>query len=148
MQDHAKTFLEEDIDGLLLLNAERDVYEDLGVTSHITCVKIAVAFKRELMGVSTIYCSMDNFIQKGKNLKGHEKTLRNAGVDVDMLVFARQHDFLTDLLKEIGITKPLDRNRFDTSLKTVLDDYYAASSPSEQTLLRMQSDYVAYSTPV
>lgn len=147
MKVHAQNFLEEEIDGKQLLNAERDVFEDLGVTSHVECVKIAVLFKRELTGGSIMYCTVPELLQKQKKLESHEKALNKAGVDVDMLVFARQYEFLTELLKEIGIAKPLDRNRFDTGLKTVLDEYYAASSSSEQTL-RMQQDFVAYSTPV
>lgn len=146
---HAKVFLDEVIDGLELLNAKRDVFEDLGVKSNIECALIAVSFKRQLMGVATIHnCSVHELIELGNKLEKHEKALDNAGVDVDMLLYAREEDFLTELLKEVGITKALDRNRFETVLKIVSESSRQHASSEETIHTSSEQEYVAYSTPV
>ncbi len=139
----AKVFLKEEINGLQLLSAERDVYEDLGVKSDVECAEIGVSFKRELLGVSLMYCTISELMEKaGNKLEAHSTTLINARVDVDMLVYAQQNGFLNELLKEIGIVKPLDRNRFTAVLRTV-----SVANSSEATL-RNEQEYIAYSTPV
>ncbi len=146
-KNYAKKFLEEDITGLELLTADRDVFKDLDVKSDVDCAKIAVTFKRELMGVANIHCSMAELMEQGGDkLAKSEKRLIDNGVDVDMLVYALQNGFLTDLLKEIGISKPLERNRFEAALKVVSEKF---SFSSENTLQEEGgAEYVAYSTPV
>ena len=142
---HAKTFLEEDINGVELLSADRDVFKDLGVTSCIEYAQIAVLFKRELLGVETIYCSVSELIESNKKLANYVKALEKAEVDIDMLKFAQDNHFLVDLLKDVGVTKPLDRNRFDAALKTVEE---SVISPDETLHSDSDQGYVAYSTPV
>ena len=144
---YAKKFLEEDINGLELLTADRETFKDLDVKSDVDCAKIVMKFKRELMGVSNIYCTMAELMeQNGDKLIKCEKKLVDSGVDVDMMVYALQNGFLTELLKEIGIPKPLDRTRFEAALKVVSENI---SSSSENTLQGGGgAEYVAYSTPV
>ena len=119
MMNHAEKFLEADIDGAELLNAERDVYEDQGVTSSVEYAKIAVQFKRELMDVKAIYCSVEEFIESSRKLTSFKQSITVAGVDVDMLKFAQENDFLDELLCEIGIENATKRNRIKTALKTI-----------------------------
>ena len=117
--EHVETFLEEEVDGLLLLEADRDVYKDLGVTTCVEFAQIAVLFKRELLGVETIYCSVSELIESNKKLASHEDTLKKAGVDVDMLQYAQNNNSLEELLTEIGISKALEQRRFAIALKTI-----------------------------
>ena len=117
--EHVETFLEEEVDGLLLLEADRDVYKDLGVTTCVEFAQIAVLFKRKLLGVETIYCSVSELIESNKKLASHEDTLKKAGVDVDMLQYAQNNNSLEELLTEIGISKALEQRRFAIALKTI-----------------------------
>ena len=55
---HAKNFLDYEIDGSMLLGADRDIYKELGVESCVEYVQIAVHFKRQLLGVDIIHSSM------------------------------------------------------------------------------------------
>ena len=48
MEKHVEEFTEEDVTGPFLLEASRDTYKDLGVSSFVEWVKIAVLFIREL----------------------------------------------------------------------------------------------------
>ena len=48
MEKHAAEFTEEGVTGPFLLEASRETYKDLGVTSFVEWVKIAVLFVREL----------------------------------------------------------------------------------------------------
>ena len=117
--EHVETFLEEEVDGLLLLEANRGVYKDLGVTTCVEYAQIAVLFKRKLLGVETIYCSVSELIESNKKLASHEDTLKKAGVDVDMLQYAQNNNSLEELLTEIGISKALEQRRFAIALKNI-----------------------------
>ena len=117
--EHVETFLEEEVDGLLLLEANRDVYKDLGVTTCVEYAQIAVLFKRKLLGVETIYCSVSELIESNKKLANHEDTLKKVGVDVDMLQYAQNNNSLEELLTEIGISKALEQRRFAIALKNI-----------------------------
>ena len=119
MMNHAEKFLEADIDGAELLNAKRDVYKEQGVTSSVEYAKIAVQFKRKLMGVKAIYCSVDEFIESSRKLTSFKQSITVAGVDVDMLKFAQENEFLDELLSEIGIENATKRNRIETALETI-----------------------------
>ena len=48
MEKHVTEFTEEEVTGPFLLEASRDTYKDLGVSSFVEWVKIAVLFVREL----------------------------------------------------------------------------------------------------
>ena len=115
--EHAKTFLEEEIDGVELLNASRDVYKELGVTSSTEYAQIAILFKRQLMGVEVIYCSLSELIDKNKKLVKHLEALQKSGVNADMLKFAEQNNFFLELLEDIGIKKQVEINRLQSAVK-------------------------------
>ena len=78
----------------------------------------------------------------GGKLNQHKKKLDSASVDVDMLLYAYQKDYLDELLKELGIAKALDKSRFKDALKEL-----SLSTPVEQSHHSTPS-YIAYSTPV
>ena len=141
MKEHTKTFLKEAITGSQLLTADREVYQELGVTSTIHCVQIAVKFKRALLPEEGLEYSLRRLLQTHTNLAQYEKKFEQAHVEVEMLLFAQENDFIADLLKELGINKALDRNRIEAGLKEI-------SASSTDTTSTDTKGYVAYSTPV
>ena len=146
MKKHAKTFLEEDIDGIQLLVATRTVYEELGVTNCVEYAQIAVLFKRKLMGVETIHCTVSDLIKANQQLSKHKKTLEEAGVDGDMLQFAEEKQFLEELLNSVGIHNDLDINRFRAALKRAATH---PNIPAEgNSHFSGEQEYRIYSTPV
>ena len=48
MEKHVEAFTEEEVTGPILLEASQETYKDLGVSSLVEWVKIAVLFIREL----------------------------------------------------------------------------------------------------
>ena len=117
-KDHAKTFLDRKINGILLLSAEREVYEALGVTSYVEYAQIAVLFRRELMAVETIHCSVSEFFLMNEELTSHAKTLEEAGVDIDMLKFVQQNELMKELLKELGLD-PVEILRISFAIQSI-----------------------------
>ena len=117
MQEHSKTFLEEEIAGSHLLKANREVYEELGVTSAIHCVQIAVTFKRELLPEKGSEYSLKQLLQAHPKLVRYEDKFEQANVDVEMMLFAQENGFIDELLKAVGLDRALDRNRIKVLVK-------------------------------
>ena len=145
---YAQGFLDEEINGSLLLSANREVFSDLGVASAVHSTQIAVQFRRELQGIDREESFHDmkaltsTPTSGGSKLNQHKKKLDSAGVDVDMLLYAHQKEYLEELLKELSISKALDRTRFKDALEKL-----SLSSPVGQSHHSPPS-YIAYSTPV
>ena len=118
-KEHAENFLEEEIDGSMLLGADRDMYKELGVESCVEYVQIAVHFKRQLLGVDTIHSSTSEPNQ-GQKLTTLLSTLKKAEVDIDMLVFAQQNGLLDEILENVGITKAVEKQRLFKMLKKII----------------------------
>ena len=116
MQEHSKTFLEEEIAGSHLLKANRNVYQELGVTSAIHCVQIAIKFKRELLAEKGSEYSLKQLLQAHPKLVHYEDKFEQAHVDVEMMLFAQENGFLDELLQDVGVNRALDRNRIEVDL--------------------------------
>ena len=146
MKKHAETFLEEDIDGLQLLVATRNVYKALGVSNCVEYAQIAVLFKRKLMGVETIHCTVSDLIKANQKLSKHKKTLEEARVDGDVLQFAEEEHFLEELLNSVGIPSDLDINRFRAALKKAVPQSTIPAKGNSR--FSGEQEYRIYSTPV
>ena len=140
---YAQKFLDEEINGTQLLTANREVFNDLGVVSIIDCTKISVLFRRELQGDDGPSISLEEFLKSTPKLSQFKKVLTAAGIDVDMMKYAQENGYLFDLLKECGVTKAIDKNRFESAL----NELQLPSPPTTPTGYGASS-YVAYSTPV
>ena len=116
MQEHSKTFIEEEIAGSHLLKANRDVYQELGVTSAIHYVQIAVKFKRELLAEKGSEYSLKQLLQAHPKLVHYEDKFEQAHIDVEMMLFAQENGFIDELLKAVGVDKALDRNKIEVNL--------------------------------
>ena len=116
MQEYCKHFLEEEIAGSHLLEADREVYQELGVTSAIHCVQIAVKFKRELLAEKGSEYSLKQLLQPHPKLVHYEDKFEQAHVDVEMMLFAQETGFIDELLKAVGVDKALDRNKIKVDL--------------------------------
>ena len=116
MQEHSKTFLEEEIAGSHLLEADREVYQELGVTSAIHYVQIAVKFKRELLAEKGSEYSLKQLLQAHPKLVHYEDKFEQAHVDVEMMLFAQESGFIDELLQDVGVNRALDRNRIEVDL--------------------------------
>lgn len=141
LHQHCQMFLEEEITGPQLLSADREVYNELGVSSNIECARIAVLFKREVSGETTPLHSLGQLLSSNPKLVNYEAIMADKETDADMLVYAHQNGFLKELLTELGITKALDRNRIESIIREI-----PMSPPSPHS--EGSSVYVAYSTPV
>ena len=146
LEKYAQNFIDEGIDGPQLMTANREVFNELGVVSAIHSTQIAVLFRRELEGVDRDepfhdIKALTSTGAGGSKLASYKKKLESVGVDVDMLLYAQQNNYLEDLLKEIGVTKALDRNRFESALKELSLSASAGQDHSPPS-------YIAYSTPV
>jgi hypothetical protein len=140
---YAWKFQDEDINGSQLLSADREVFNDLGVVSLVHSTIISVKFRRELQGLDDSTYNMADLVAIKPKLAQFEKTLKSVNIDVDMLLYALQNQYLSELLKECGITKALDNNRFEDALNEL---QLVPASPTTPT--GRASPYVAYSTPV
>ena len=116
------------------------------MASTVHATQIAVMFRRELQGIDREESFHDikalTSTSGGGKLNQHKKKLDSAGVDVDMLLYAYQKEYLDELLKELGISKALDKTRFKDALKEL-----SLSTPVGQSHHSTPS-YIAYSTPV
>ena len=52
LEQYTESFIENDISGEMLLEAEDDDWTELGVNSHLHRIKISVLFKRLLLGAT------------------------------------------------------------------------------------------------
>ena len=143
LEKHAKTFIEEEIDGKQLLSANREVFQELGVTSLVEGTRISVLFRRKLQGEENPSYSLKHLLETSPKLKSYKSILEKAGIDVDMMLYAQQNGYLDDFLKECGVSRALDRNKFDTKLK----ELPTSKSPSPEGR-EVSPPYIAYSTPV
>ena len=116
MQEHSKTFLEEEIAGSHLLKANREVYKDLGVTSAIHYVQIAVKFKRELLTEKGSEYSLKQLLQAHPKLVHYEDKFEQAHIDVEMMLFAQENNLIDELLQDVGVNRALDRNKIEVTL--------------------------------
>ena len=87
--------------------------------------------------------SLEEFLKSTPKLSQFKKVLTAAGIDVDMMKYALENGYLSDLLKECGVTKAIDKNRFESAL----NELQLPSPPTTPTGYGASS-YVAYSTPV
>ena len=116
MQEYCKRFLEEEIAGSHLLEADREVYQELGVTSAIHCVQIVMKFKRELLAEKGSEYSLKQLLQAHPKLVRYEDKFEQAHVDVEMMLFAQENGFIDELLKAVGLDRALDRNKMKVDL--------------------------------
>ena len=143
LEKHTKNFIEEEIDGSQLLSANREVFQDLGVTSLVESTRISVLFRRKLQSEEKPSYPLEDLLKTTPKLKAYKPTLEKAGIDLNMMLYAQQNGYLDDFLKECGVNRALDRNKFDTKLK----ELPTSQSPSPEGR-EVSPPYIAYSTPV
>ena len=110
--NYASKFQDEEVDGSILLMANKDTFDELGVKSTLDRVRIIVLYRRELQGADDsepVRVLRD--LLKEKNLTQYMSKLEHAGVDADMIMFAIKSECHDTLLTEAGIKKGLHRSK-------------------------------------
>ena len=119
LDQHADRFLEEDVDGPFLLELKRDSFQDLGVETVLDWIRITVLYRRELQGGDSGKPQQALLeILKNKKLLQYVNKFQHSGVDADMLLYASTSGHQHQLLEEVGITKPLHRDRLMAAVKS------------------------------
>lgn len=117
LPQYVETFRAEDINGEILLGADPDILDELGVRSPLHKMKIMQLFRREIQGTVVKYPveHVSKFLQQYKlnqcisNLEANE-------IDGDMILGVEKK-LMESVLKEIGV-KPLDANRIRSKYKS------------------------------
>lgn len=119
LSEYAECFEEEDISGDTLLEANSAMLEELEVTSHLHQMKIMHLFRKELQNADTKYSNdhLSSFLQKQKKMDKCIPTLKENGIDGDMILEV-DSDLMKKVLKEIGIESQLQITKIITKYQT------------------------------
>lgn len=131
----AAKFLEEEVNGSLLLEAGRDLFQEMGIKSALEWVRVAVWFRRELQGTTEeepVKAMHDILTGDTKHLSQYLHKFQQASVDADMVLYAKKCDCHDALLKELGVSKALHRAKIITAVKA----HYSSSLSSLTSTLR------------
>ena len=119
MSHYAGTFLEERVDGPVLLELERDSFQDLGVKTVLDWIRIAVLYRRELKGGDSGESQQKLLdLLKSKELPQYVDKFQCSGVDADMVFYASENGHHNQLLEEVGIAKPLHKSKLMAAVKS------------------------------
>ncbi len=121
--NYAETFRNEDITGEVLLNADSEMFSELGVKSALHQMKISQLFIRELHGTTLKYSRshLNQFLRKN-NLEEHISTMEENGIDGDMILEV-ENELMENVLKEVGITSTEDITTICSKYKSFVSLY-------------------------
>ena len=121
MSEYVEEFKDGDISGEVLLYADSEVLEELGVDSALHQMKIMQLFHRELLGTDPQYSRdhLNQFLKENK-LDKYAGKLEEHGIDGDMIA---KVDFkiMKTVLKEIGITSSVDAGKICSRYKKLVN---------------------------
>lgn len=122
LSQYSETFKDNEIGGDTLLEADSEMLDELGVTSHLHQMKIMHLFKKELQGATTKYSNehLSEFL-RGCKLDKHTDALKDSGIDGDMILEVNG-DLMKKVLKEIGITSKVDVIKITSKYKTFVSE--------------------------
>lgn len=114
--------MDAEISGDVLLGGDSEMFEELEVTSHLHQMKIAHLFRKELKGSKTKYSNehLSQFLLECK-LDKYIAALKENGINGDMILEA-ENDLMKEVLKEIGITSSIHRNKITSKYKTFVSE--------------------------
>ena len=107
------------MDGLTLLMADQETFDDLGVKLVLERVRIMVLYQRELHGEdgSEPVRALQDLLKNEKNLEQYISKIEHAGVDADMILYANKSGCHDDLLAEAGVNKAVHRTKLAAAVK-------------------------------
>jgi len=122
LQQYKTEFVQEKVGGDVLLDADQEFLNAVGVQSDLHCAKIMVLFRRVLEGHSEPLIPLDsviNFLKENNFDKYIEKFTAN-GIDGDVIMGTDQ-TLMKAVLKEIGIGV-VDRVKIISKFKTFVNE--------------------------
>lgn len=122
LPQYAETFRSSEISGELLLEADSDDLEELGVRSHLHKMKIMQLFRRELEGSVARYSQdhVTKFLHKYK-LEKYVPALEEHGIDGDMVLNVEEK-LMKSVLREVGVASLVDNLKIRSKYKTFVSD--------------------------
>ena len=122
LPQYVESFRTSEISGELLLEADPEILEELGVTSPLHQMKIMQLFRRELEG-SVVKYNQDHvtcFLQQLK-LEKYVSALREHGIDGDM-VLQVDEALMKSVLREVGVVSRVDSLKIRSKYKKFVAD--------------------------
>ena len=120
MERYAQDFVNGDISGEILLEADNEVLTELGVTSAVDRLRIQVLFKRTLRTGLAKYpvAEVIHFLKENK-LSKYTDAFELNGIDGDMILAAEDR-FFNDVMQEIGVSSAVDRLKIRSKFKSYI----------------------------
>ena len=120
MGQYVNTSFWEEVDSLLLLEAGRKSFQELGVKSVLDWIRIAVFYRRKLQGEEV--GSLSGLCWSCWRVKrsSHNMWMSSSALE---LMYASKCGCLNELLEEVGVSKTLHRSKLMIAVKK----YYSSS---------------------
>ncbi len=123
LPQYVESFRSSEISGELLLEADPEILEELGVASPVHQMKIMQLFRRELEGSVGAKYDQDHvirFLQQYK-LEKYVSALGEHGIDGDM-VLQVEEKLMKSVLREVGVASLVDNLKIRSKYKTFVSD--------------------------
>ena len=117
MSEYEEAFVEAEVSGEVLLEADLAVLEELGVKSALDQIKVQVLFKRKLKG-NQEWCPLSevlHFLDQNK-LSHHAAAFEKNAISGDILL-----ECSDAALKQLGVSSALERVKIRTKFKTFVE---------------------------
>ncbi len=120
LPQYREIFITSGVSGDLLLKADPEILEELGVTSPLHQMRIMELFRRKLTGDVAKH-SVDEVMQflQQYNLEKYCPYLEGQGIDGDMLLDVEEK-LMKSVLKEVGVDSLFDNLKIRSNFKTYI----------------------------